>query len=82
MIDAHCNHLGYELGGWEADEATYTESFVWKYAETQEFNIVWEAKEYAITYMEDNAVIPAPNGCPTTYTIESNFTFPALSRVG
>lgn len=81
-IDAHCNHPGYELGGWGTDDATYTESFVWKYTEVKVFNVVWEAKEYAITYIEDNVEIPAPNGFPTTYTIESNFTFPTLTRVG
>ena len=81
-IDAHCNHSGYELGGWEVDDTTHTESFVWKYVEAKVFNVVWEAKEYAITYIEDNVEIPAPNGFPTTYTFESNFTFPTLTRTG
>ena len=81
-ISAPCEHIGYELGGWEAIDATYTDSFVWKYVEAPEFNIIWEAKEYSITYKEDDKVIDAPSECPTTYTIESNFTFPTITRTG
>lgn len=81
-ISAPCEHIGYKSNVWETIDATYTDSFVWKYVEAPEFNIIWEAKEYSITYKEDDKVIDAPDKCPTTYTIESNFTFPTISRTG